>query len=494
MNKTKMSQKIASRSNEDIIINIIKKCYDIMCLEQAIVGEKAMHDLMRLLFLKFLEPLIENNTIDIMDEKYYKDGPEWNSIDFNKNHLELIKWSVFYEKSKDNEQLEKNIKLLWKYILNTYPNSKLLFDNDNLNCNVSTLRKLINSINEIKCNIQQISLDIFGEIYEVFINQYQKNGNKIGQFFTNRNYINVIFSLLNFKNNKNKQYKFLDPCAGTGGFTIEAKKHIDNIKLYSNEIEISTFSYLNLNMLLNGYPDLSNLNNVNSLHYLEPQEKFDLILTNPPFGTKIKYDDVLAKYKNNYCQDLIEEEKDEKKLKAKILERFKTIFPYKANKAELLFLQLCMYKLKPNGKCAIVLPDGQILFGGGANRHVRKYMLDNFVFEKVLFAPSGAFEHTGIKTCVFFFRKPTLKEKEEAEKTKKPMTDSLEFWKTTADCQKWELMGSLTYDEMKENNFSLCYEKYLLMAEMEKKYKYTSTEYEWKTLGKCVSLIWVKES
>jgi type I restriction-modification system DNA methylase subunit/restriction endonuclease S subunit len=481
-----MSQEITCRANKDAIINVIKKCHDIMYSEEAIVGEKAMHDLMRLLFLRFLEPLIENNTIDIMDEKYYENDIEWNTCSFGKEHLEIVKWSVFYKKSSTNDQLLKNVNMLWKYILNVYPNSKLIFNDDNLNCKVSTLRKLIYEINIISCDIRSISIDIFGEIYEVFINGYQKNGDKLGQFFTNRNYVSIIFKLLDFTVDERKMYKFLDPCAGTGGFTIEAKKHIKNIELHSNEIENTTFSYLNLNMLLNGYSDLSNLKNLNSLHFIEPKEKFNLILTNPPFGTKIKYDDVLSHYADNYCKDILESGESDKKIKDAVLKKFKTVFPYKANKGELLFLQLCMYKLKSGGKCAIVLPDGQILTSTGANLNVRKHLLDKFILEKVLHAPSGTFEHTGIKTCVFFFRKPTKAEKEEAKD--EPLTRKVEFWKTSADCKEWALVGSLTYEELESIKFVFSYEKYLSKQDDEKRCQYTPEKFDWKTLGEICDL------
>jgi type I restriction-modification system DNA methylase subunit len=481
-NIVSMSQEISSRTNEDIILGVIKRCHDIMYSEESICGKDAMHDLLRLLFLKFLEPLIEDGTVDIMDEKYYIEDPEWGTMSFGKEHLHMVKWSVFYIKSPTNEQLLKNVNFLWKYILNAFPNSKLIFENDSLYCNAITLRKLMEQINKIDINIKNISVDIFGEIYEIFINGYEKTGGKLGQFFTNRNFINIIFNLLNFENNHKTIYKFLDPCAGTGGFTIETKKHISNVELHSNEIEKSTFTYLNLNMILNGYSDLSNLKLVNSLHHVEPKEKFDLILTNPPFGQKPKYDDMLKKFEELYCVDLYNAEKsgggDEKKIKAEVLKRFKAIFPYKANKGELLFLQLCMYKLNSGGKCAIVLPDGQLLFGKGTNQSVRKYLLDNFRLERILFNPSGTFEHTSIKTCVFFFSKPT-----ETPLKGEPATKSVEFWKATADCKHWSILGSLTYYELKANGFNLCYEKYISQAESEKKYQDISSDFEWKTLG-----------
>ncbi len=470
-----MSQVIADRTNEDMIIAVIKRCHDIMYSEEAIVGEKAMHDLMRLLFLRLLEPLIDSGKIDIMDEKYY---PERNT-----NEIKLLKWNTLIEKGKDIEQNNKNLKFVWKRLLCLYPQFKNIFKEDRcFNAKPKTLMLCVHELSKIKLeNFSNLDYDVKGIIYEKFINNYMSGGGKeLGQFFTNRNYIDAIKNLIEFPIRNDKKYKIFDPCMGTGGFLTFLKKiYRNNIDVYGNDIESDTYIFALMNSILNFEDNLSNLKNVNSLHELDPNEKFHLIMTNPPFGTKIKYDDVLNNFRAKYCQELRTEEKNDKKFNKLSLDKFKEIFPIKFNKGESLFLQLCMFKLKSRGKCAIVLPDGQMLFGGGQNKNLRKYLLDNFILEKILFAPSGAFEHTGIKTCVFFFRKPSSRERE--AKDEEPMTESVEFWNMNVECTEWASMGSLTYNEMKNNNFSFSFDKYAMLREMEQKVE--QSEYEIKTLG-----------
>ena len=481
--KTKMSQELKNRKNEDIILNTIDKCHDLMYSEEAIVNEKAMHDLMRLLFIRLLEPMIVKNKIDIMDKKYYDD------TEYHK-YLPFLKWSTLMKNKGNIEQNDKNFKIIWKKLLGKHPLTKRIFKEDKgFNMSPETLFKCsyIFDKNIKPKYLDNLNYDIKGEIYEKFINKYMSGGGKdLGQFFTKRSYINVIYNLLNLEFSKDTKIKVWDPCMGTGGFlTYIKKKHRDSVEIYGNDIEPDTYIFALMNAILNSEDDVNNLKNVNSLHDIDPDTKFNLILTNPPFGTKIKYKDVLKTYKNNYCQNLIDDSKNDDKLKKKlnnnILNKFKEIIPYDSNKGVSIFLQLCMYKLEAGGKCSIVLPDGELLFGGGTNKKVRKHLLDNFIMEKILYAPSGAFEHTGIKSCVFFFRNPTSKELIDADD--KPLTDKLEFWKTNAECNEWELMGSLNYTEMEKNNFSFSYDKYLAMAELEKRYSNVSNEFEYKPLG-----------
>lgn len=383
--KITMSQIIADRTNENIIIKIIDRCHNIMRDDESIVGEKALHDLMRLLFLRLLEPLIENKKIDITNKKHF-DQKYHDKYDF-------LKWSVLKSKGNEVVQNNENLKFIWKRLLCSHPVFKYIFKQDRFfNAHPETLYKCVDELDKININVSNINYDVKGEIYEKFINNYSGNGGKqLGQYFTNLNYINMIHSLLDIKINPEIQYSGFDPCMGSASFLTTLKKlYRSNIKVFGNEIEPDTFIFALMNAIFNFEQDIDNIKIGNSLHNLEPDIKYDLIMTNPPFGTKPRYDDIMQKYKLNYCQDLIIDEPDDKKLNKKVKVRFKKIFPYKFNTGESLFLQLCMYKLKPNGKCAIVLPDGRMMFSGGNHRHLRKYLLHTFILEKILSVPGGA--------------------------------------------------------------------------------------------------------
>ena len=111
--------------------------------------------------------------------------------------------------------------------------------------------------------------------------------------------------------------------------------------------------------------------------------KFDNILANPPFGIKgLKYDDFQSSLKSVYV-------------------------PIKTDNAVSLFIQAIIYMLKINGKCAVVLPDGQDLFSKTNTTLVaiREYLMKTCDLKEIIYIPSGIFTYTSIKTCVFYFVK-----------------------------------------------------------------------------------------
>ena len=80
--------------------------------------------------------------------------------------------------------------------------------------------------------------------------------------------------------------------------------------------------------------------------------------------------------------------------------------PIKSNSAVPLFLQAIIYQLKINGRCAVVLPEGQELFSkNGALVAVREFLMKTCDLKEVIYLPSGIFTYTTIKTCVFYFVK-----------------------------------------------------------------------------------------
>jgi type I restriction enzyme M protein len=81
--------------------------------------------------------------------------------------------------------------------------------------------------------------------------------------------------------------------------------------------------------------------------------------------------------------------------------------PIKTDNAVSLFIQAIIYMLKINGKCAVVLPDGQDLFSKTNTTlvAVREYLMKTCDLKEIIYLPSGIFTYTTIKTCVFFFIK-----------------------------------------------------------------------------------------
>ncbi len=165
-----------------------------------------------------------------------------------------------------------------------------------------------------------------------------------------------------------------DPCTGPAGFLTEAyilmktqvKTVADNLKLqrdtfFGKELKSLPFILGMMNMILNGIatPNIRKMNTL-SINLFNLAEKYNTILTNPPFSGKIKGVD--------------------------------SNFPYPAASTEVLFLQHCMRSLKANGQCAIIVPDG-VLFEVDDRAYVntRKELVESFNLFAIVRLPKGAF-------------------------------------------------------------------------------------------------------
>ncbi len=219
-----------------------------------------------------------------------------------------------------------------------------------------------------------------------------------------------------------------DPTMGTGGFLIIYLQYIlqqatsKNIKpdwdfiktegLYGKELEPDTYQLAVSNMLISSGHMFENLERGDSIR--DPIiRKFDNILANPPFGIKgLKYDDFQSSLKSKYI-------------------------PIKSDNAVSLFIQAIIYMLKINGKCAVVLPDGQDLFSKTNNTLVtiREYLMKTCDLKEIIYLTSGIFTYTSIKTCIFYFVKKregsdVLETKIKVSKTQKETGRYYKFSKT----------------------------------------------------------------
>ena len=189
--------------------------------------------------------------------------------------------------------------------------------------------------------------------------------------------------------------KIFDPFGGSGGFLIESFKYImgelgDRLTVQEDEIlQKETFygqdkkplPYLfgTMNMILHRIinPNFYRRNTLmEDVHNVPENDKYDIILTNPPFGGKEN-----KQVQNNFI--------------------------YQINSTEALALQYLMRKLKDGGKCGVVLPEGQILFGKGKFKSIRKDLLEKLNVYAIVDLPQGVFTSmgAGVKTHLVFFEK-----------------------------------------------------------------------------------------
>ena len=127
---------------------------------------------------------------------------------------------------------------------------------------------------------------------------------KLGQFFTPKKMINYILNDCNFISQvlEFENPSIYDPCCGTGGLLCNLYKSCKNIKpsnIYGTEIHNDTIKYALASLLLSTNSLFENLNKGCSLSnnkFLFENKKFDIIFTNPPFGTNLKYKEIKKKF------------------------------------------------------------------------------------------------------------------------------------------------------------------------------------------------------
>ena len=246
------------------------------------------------------------------------------------------------------------------------------------------LKKVITMIDEEQWLI--MDGDVKGAIYESIL---EKNGQDkksgAGQYFTPRPLIQAMVDCLQPKIGET----VCDPACGTGGFLLAAYDYmkaqsvdrdelmfLNNQALHGVDNTPLVVTLASMNLYLHGIgADRSPIVCEDSLER-EPETLVDVILANPPFGTRpagsveINRPDFYVETKNN----------------------------------QLNFLQHMMLMLKTGGRAAVVLPDN-VLFEGNAGETIRKKLLTDFNLHTILRLPTGIFYAQGVKANVLFFTK-----------------------------------------------------------------------------------------
>jgi type I restriction-modification system DNA methylase subunit/restriction endonuclease S subunit len=393
-----VTTKQLKNDDKNKLVNLFKNCLNILRDNEGLTGEKALRNISYLLILKLIEPRL-GNEIDIDNYNYDFTLYEFTDDMLQKHKNTLLSIARFSNLSNENEYNIPNlIKHLWEDILCVHPSTKNIFLKDKMFDiqRQTTYKKIIDKLNSF--DFTQTEYDILGNAYEEVIQDIM-TGKVLGQFFTQPLIKKMMVQLINPQiYNDGKIETCGDPTMGTGGFLITYLQYIlkqaknKNIKpdwnfiktdgLYGKELEPDTYQLAVSNMLISSGHMFEYLERGDSIR--EPIiRKFDNILANPPFGIKgLKYDDFHSSLKFEYT-------------------------PIKTDNAVSLFIQAIIYMLKINGKCAIVLPDGQDLFSK-TNKTliaVREYLLKTCELKEIIYLPSGIFNYTNIKTCVFYFVK-----------------------------------------------------------------------------------------
>ncbi len=311
--------------------------------------------------------------------------------------------------------------------------------------------------------------DFYATIFEYLIKDYNTNsGGKYAEYFTPHAVAKIMARCLvsNEEQGKVDNATCYDPSAGSGTLLMNLAHQIgeDKCTLYSQDISQKSSGLLRLNLVLN---DL-----VHSIHNIikgntiqEPYhkqangelEKFDYIVSNPPF--KLDFSD--------FSEELDTKENHER--------FFAGIPKVPAKKKEsmaiyLMFLQHIIYSLKPNGKAAVVVPTGFITAQSGIDKKIRQKLVDEKMLAGVVSMPSNIFANTGTNVSILFIDKQNnedvvlidasnLGEKVKEGKNQKTLLSHTEEERIISTFNAKEAVDDfsvvVSYDDIKVKNYSL---------------------------------------
>lgn len=270
-------------------------------------------------------------------------------------------------------------------------------------------------------SLDKTDLDTKGVAFEHFMEDFFKG--KSGQFFTPRNIVSFAVKMMEIGNDD----LVLDPACGSGGFLLHALDEVRHqaAEYYPNEekeqwrywhdfaqnnlfgIEIndSIARVAKMNMIIHddghtnviGHDALNDIEKITARNRGFAKNRFDLIVTNPPFGATVK------RSEHPYLEKFTLGKKTGTNGKPKAMDNQKT---------EILFIERCVEFLKQGtGRMAIVLPDG--ILTNSSLQYVRDFLMERCQILSVVSLPTFAFAHYGasVKSSLVFVRRKGDKEK-----------------------------------------------------------------------------------
>ena len=279
-------------------------------------------------------------------------------------------------------------------------NFKGLFDDIDVNSNKlgntveernKKLVKILNAIGDMQLgDVKNNSIDAFGDAYEFLMTMYASNAGKSGgEFFTPQEVSELLARITVVgKEDVNKVY---DPACGSGSLLLQFAKVLgkDKVRIgfFGQEINITTYNLCRINMWLHDI-DYTKFDIALGDTLIEPKhwddEPFEAIVSNPPYSIKWEGDDNPL---------LIN---DPRFAPAGVLAP--------KSKADLAFIMHCLSWLAPNGTAAIVCFPG-VLYRGGAEQKIRKYLVDNNYIDAIIQLPENLFFGTPIATCIMVLKR-----------------------------------------------------------------------------------------
>ena len=370
------------------INNFVKRIQDVMRNDSGVNGDaQRIEQIVWILFLKIYDA--KEETWELVNDNYQSIIPEG------------LKWRDWAVDHKDGEALTGDT--LLDFVNNTlFPTLKNLEidentpmrqvivryafeDANNYQKDGVLLRQVINIIDEIDFTEYKERHE-FGTIYESFLKDLQSAGNA-GEFYTPRAVTHFMVKAIKPVLGE----KIADFACGTGGFLTSALNVLDkqvgsslkNREIYNQSvygIEKKSLPHMLCitNMILHDIDDPNVLHgNALEMDYKDMRklEPFDVVLMNPPYGGSEK-DSV----KSNFPTEL------------------------RSSETADLFMNVIMYRLKKNGRCAVIIPDGFLFGTDNAKYNIKKRLFSEFNLHTIVRMPHSVFApYTSIRTNILFF-------------------------------------------------------------------------------------------
>jgi type I restriction enzyme M protein len=360
---------------EDTLFQIFGRIHNHIYANEGLSPQEAFNEFIKILFIKLDSE--RNNSLSL---DFKISNQEYESI-INGNESNF---------SKRLEKIFNNVKKDYPEIFNIH---------DKLNLKESTLGFVVKELQGI--DFRKFHSDVKGAAFQKFI--FSSLRGSRGQFLTPDPIINLAINFLK----PSKKEKIIDPACGTGGFLINAMNYIklnsrdlsekENKNICGIEISSSVLRLARIRMIIEGDGNSNLINgdslkDFNEITNLKLENEFDLVFTNPPFGSQGKITDknYLKRFDLSHVWD----------------KKFNLTNKIQGSQTpEILFIERCMNLLKEGGKLAIVLPDG--ILENKTTSYIREYLKRNGKIIAVVSLPNQTFipHGTGVKTSVLFWEK-----------------------------------------------------------------------------------------
>ncbi len=446
---------------------LLHKCHNIIRNNDKLSPEAAFDEISKILFIKIMYERKPKGEAIFSLKQFEKQKEAWNMV------------------RGASETETSYMQRLFEDVKKEFKNDNIFDENEKIKLREKSFEQIVKEL-EIY-NLTSTSADVKGIAFEKFLGRTFRG--ELGQFFTPRVIVDFIVELLDPKEDE----LICDPCAGSGGFLIKTfesvKEQIDNEfidlktkkqkeifgenlenigdenlqkeyeaflekankeqeerihklshkSIYGTDANPRMARVAKMNMIMhgdghNGIHHNDGLLNVNGIF----RNRFDMIVTNPPFGTNLdkKYptveeddrytnQDMIKKYVDEYGEIYIEEMKQvTENINKPIRELFEV--GKTSGATEVLFIERCLDLLKPGGRMGIVLPEG--VLNSSNLQSAREYFESRAKILLIVSLPQDIFISSGatVKTSLVFFRKFTEEEAKEYETIKAEVTQDIE--------------------------------------------------------------------